>query len=262
MFLIVFGLNLNFVFGQSATETIWDPFNPVVYFIHTILGTLGVISAFVALFALKGGKLHIRMGWIFTLMVVVSAVTAILFSFTAIAPLAISSGLIVIGLVLSSILAIRARSRSVKIGEWAAFVLLAISFLALFAQSALISGTVLGLIPLPPPPPDIVIPPMSAMATMAVTQGVYALIVLAFLIGDIKFFRLNSEKRSEYRFRRHLSRMAFALAIAVHAPVVTFGNDLGLNPLVAFFGPFIIYPVIMYSLRKHRLLNRNTAINI
>jgi hypothetical protein len=44
--------------------------------------------------------------------------------------------------------------------------------------------------------------------------------------------------------------MAFAVAIAVHAPIVSFGDRLGLNPDVAFFGPFILWPIIVYATRK------------
>jgi hypothetical protein len=48
--------------------------------------------------------------------------------------------------------------------------------------------------------------------------------------------------------------MAFALAIAVHAPIVSFGDDWGIHPVMAFFGPFVLWPLLVHAFRNHRLV--------
>jgi hypothetical protein len=80
----------------------------------------------------------------------------------------------------------------------------------------------------------------------------YSLFPLGLLIGDIRFLRLDGQERAAVRLPRHYSRMAFALAIAVHAPIVSFGDDLGLHPAVAFFGPFVIWPAIVFFFRRRQ----------
>ncbi len=240
----------------------WEPYNPAIYFLHTVLGTVGVLSAIIALGALKGKTLHIRMGWVFIVMVAVAATTAIIFSFTRPSPLSVASALITYGLVLGAILALRERSGWVKFGESIAFALLALPFIALFLMALLPVVVELGIIPLPPPPPGApdIPPPTTSDTLFAIGfTGLYALIVLCFLIGDLRFFRLGVKERDAKRFRRHLSRMTFALAIAIHAPIVTFGDRLGLDPFLAFFGPFLLYPIVMYFFRNHRLLNQDPA---
>lgn len=60
-----------------------DPFPPVVYFLHTILGTVGVLLAVVALAGVKGSSTHVRAGWGFVAASVVAALTAVAFSVTS-----------------------------------------------------------------------------------------------------------------------------------------------------------------------------------
>jgi hypothetical protein len=66
----------------------------------------------------------------------------------------------------------------------------------------------------------------------------------------MRFLRMPDNERRRRRVGRHLSRMAFAFAIAVHAPVVSFADDLNLDPNVAFFGPFLIWPIILWRFRS------------
>jgi hypothetical protein len=239
---------------------IWDPFDPVVYFLHTILGTTGVIAAVVALSAIKGSKFHIRAGWIFSALVLVAAFTAMMFSATRLSPPAIVSSLFVIGLVLGAILALRPRNTGVRWGERLAVALLGIAFLAQFVGALLPFLDWLGL--LPPPPPSVNLPVLTTAGYISGVAfvGVYALIILAFLVSDFRFLRLKGGERQAQGFRRHLSRMAFAFAIAVHAPIVSLAGNFGLASSAAanfgfFYGPFVVYPIIMYLLRNHRLLS-------
>jgi hypothetical protein len=249
--------------GREFARTwmnIWDPFNPVVYFLHTILGAVGVMAAVLALTAIKGSAFHIRAGLTFSALVVVAAITAIIFSATRPAPDAIVSSLFVIGLVLGAILALRPRTTATKWGERLAVVLLVVAFLGQFVGALLMSLDWAGL--LPPPPPSVNRPVLTSAERLSAIAfvGTYALIILAFLVSDFKFLRLTGEHRQGLGFRRHLSRMAFALAIAVHAPIVSLSGNFGIGNSAAanfgvFYGPFVIYPVIMYLLRNHRLLS-------
>ncbi len=125
------------------------------------MGTVGVLCAIIALGSQKGGKLHIRMGWVFVVMVAIAATSAIGFSFTRPSPLSVASSLFTYGLVLGAILALRERSGWVKFGERVAFALLIIPFIGLSLMALLPVGSVLGIIPLPPPPPGVPLPTTS-----------------------------------------------------------------------------------------------------
>jgi hypothetical protein len=183
-----------------------------------------------------------------------------MFSATRLSPPAIVSSLFVIGLVLGAILALRPRTTAVKLGERFAVVLLAVAFLGQFVGALLPFLGWLGL--LPPPPPSLNLPELTTLDYISgiAFAGIYALIILAFLISDFRFLRVNDARRQASSFRRHLSRMAFALAIAVHAPIVSLSGSFGIGNSEAanfavFYGPFIIYPIIMYVLRNHKFLN-------
>lgn len=82
------------------------------------------------------------------------------------------------------------------------------------------------------PPPEAELPPLYVLALPLL----YAAFPTHFLLDDRRF-RQPGADRSARAYPRHLSRMAFAFAIAVHAPVVSFADDLQLNLYVAFLGP-------------------------
>lgn len=127
-------------------------------------------------------------------------------------------------------LSLRLRSRGVVFGEWAAFALMLIPALGLLLMTA---------------------PPLLGGAPVQVWAWPlpYAFFSLWFLADDVRFLRLRDERRRAARLPRHLSRMAFAFAIAVHAPVVSFGDRWGIDPVLAFFGPFVLWPIIVFSTR-------------
>ena len=80
----------------------------------------------------------------------------------------------------------------------------------------------------------------------------YAIFLSILLTNDIRFKRLAVEARQRKRLARHISKMAFALAIAMHAPIVSFSDELGLHPALAFFGPFSLWPAIIVYFKKTR----------
>ena len=204
---------------------IWDPFHPVAYFLHTTLGIAGILGAIIALAVTKGTNPHIFAGRTFAVAAAVAAATAIGFSITTFAPMAIASGMITISTVGSAFLALRSKSPRVAAGE------LVTTFLMAVVLLWLLYGVVMSI----PQGGLLWIPPL-----------LFAAFSAAFLVNDIRFIRQDDAARKSKRLPRHLSRMAFAFSVAVHAPIVVFADDINLHPGLAFYGPFMIWPVIFF----------------
>lgn len=225
-----------------------NPFPPASYFLHTIIGTLGVLLAVVALAVAKGSRPHVAAGRGFTAAATIAAATAVHFSFTEPSPLAISSSLMMFGLLLGAVLALRAPTARVRFGEWTATALMALAWLVLVLLGAFGLAAWAGLLTPPPgqsaPPLLAVLPPLA-----------YAVFPTWFLLDDLRFRRPGARQRPR-AIGRHFSRMAFALAIAVHAPLVSFADDLGIPGWLAFFGPFLLWPLLLAGFRNHPLLRQ------
>lgn len=221
---------------------IWDPFHPFAYFLHTTLGVAGVLGAILALAMTKGSGRHILAGRTFAVAAAVAAGTAIAFSFTAFAPMAIASSVLTFGAIGSAFLALRSKSPRVTASE-----VLTTSLMA-FAVIWLLAGVALSV----PQGGLLWIPPL-----------VLAGFAAAFLFNDIRFMRLDDIDRKAVRLQRHLSRMTFAFVIAVHAPIVVFADDLGIHPGIAFYCPFLIWPAIVlyFRMRLHRGLYNSIVMN-
>jgi len=86
-----------------------------------------------------------------------------------------------------------------------------------------------------------------------------AVFCVAFLINDVRFMKQDDSGRRLKRLPRHMSRMTFAFAIAVHQPIVIFADDLRIHPGLAFYGPFILWPVLVHffngRLKKKQILS-------
>jgi hypothetical protein len=217
---------------------IWDPFHPIAYFLHTFLGVAGILGAIFALSLIKGSSLHMLAGRTFVVAVAVVSTTAIVFSFVTFAPMAIASAAMSLSAVGSAFLALRVKSTGVAAGELMTTTLMALALLWL-SYGVMLSMPQGGLLWIP--------------------TLIFALCSAALLVNDIRFIRLDDAARRSKRLPRHFSRMAFALAIAVHAPIVVFADDLGIHPGLAFYGPFIIWPVI-YFFFKSRIKNNTLVI--
>ena len=203
---------------------IWDPFHPIAYFLHAALGFAGILGAIAALGVVKGSSPHIWAGRLFVLAAAVAAGTAISFSFTNFAPMALASAGMMFSLVGGALLAHRSKSSAVVAGELATTILMAV-VLAWLLYGVRLAAPLGGLLWIPP--------------------LILALFCAAFLVNDIRFMRLDDAGRSPKRVPRHFSRMAFAVALAVHEPIVVFSDDLGIHPGLAFYAPFIIWPAIV-----------------
>lgn len=207
---------------------IWEPFDPFSYFMHTILGGLGILGAIVALSMLKGSSGHVWSGRLFAFAAFVAAATAIVFGLTEFSGAALASSIMTFSCLGAALFALRPKSKAVFSGEILTTALMGLTFLWLL----------LGIL-------------MSLQSGGWLPPLLYSLFPLGLFVGDIRFLRLNEEQRATIGLSRHFSRMAFALAIAVHAPIVTFSEALNLHPAPAFFGPFLIWPAIVLFFR-HR----------
>lgn len=205
---------------------IWEPFDPVSYFLHTIVGTVGVVAAIVALVSLKGASVHKRAGWVFVAAAAVAASTAFVFSLTQASLLVVTSCFMTISLLVGAVLATRERTRAVAVGEGLALLLMGLVALQIWGNVVM---WLLG----------------GASISELSMEILYAFFPLGFFAADVRHvFRRGPERRLR-AISRHLSRMGFAFAIAVHAPIVSFSDDLGLNPFLAFFGPFVLWPILL-----------------
>jgi hypothetical protein len=202
---------------------IWDPFHPFVYFVHTILGGVGLLGALIALSVTKGSSRHVLAGRAFAVAASVVAATAISFSITSFAPMAMASATITLSAIGSALLAIREKSQKVATGELATTILMAAVVLWLL-YGGVLSYSQGGLLWIPP--------------------LAFGAIAAALFVNDIRFMKYDSDVRENKRLTRHLSRMSFAFAIAVHEPIVIFADRLSIHPALAFYGPFIVWPLL------------------
>ncbi len=219
-----------------------DPFHPIAYFLHTTLGVAGILGAILALAMTKGSSRHILAGRTFAVAAAVAAGTAIAFSFTAFAPMAVASGVMTLSAIGSAFVALRSKSPRVTASE-----MLTTSLMA-FAVIWLLAGVAMSV----PQGGLLWIPPL-----------VLASFAAAPLVNDLRFMRLAVIERQAKRLPRHLSRMAFAFAIAVHAPIVVFADDFNIHPGLAFYCPFLIWPAIIFyfRIRLHRGLYNSIVMN-
>ena len=217
---------------------IWDPFHPIAYLLHAILGFAGIFGAMAALTLVKGSASHILAGRVFAAAAAVAAVTALVFSFTTFAPMAIASAVMLLSVVGSAILAHRSKSPSVATAEMVTTLMMAFVVLWLLYGVAMAA----------PHGGFLWIPPTFL-----------ACIAAALLVNDVRFIRLGESGRESRRLPRHLSRMAFAFAIALHEPIVVFSDDLNIHPIIAFYGPLIVWPAIFFFFNS-RIKNKSLTL--
>ncbi|MEZ5961725.1 MAG: hypothetical protein R3C30_15085 [Hyphomonadaceae bacterium] len=210
----------------TPTEAgLFDPggLEPMSYWAHLLIGTLGILAALTALMSAKGRPVHRAAGFTFAVCVLVAGATAISFSFTRFAPPAVLSSLVALYAVATSWLALRRAEPSVKRTEQALTGIIAIATLlfSLAATRAILVG----------------------IAPLADALSV-ALVPIILLVGDVLYFR-NYDERGAIRLRRHVWRMSWALAIAIRAPLFELRDDFSLNPLAVNYLPLLLPPLVM-----------------
>lgn len=195
------------------------PFDPISYYVHIVIGLIGLFAAITAFSARKGGPVHIGAGRVFAVCILIVSVTSIILLSVRTAPPLIVSTAAVTYAMGTALLALRPARKWVMISEigLALFQIAAVIIFLQFAVDEVMNGT----IPLIGPIVILVIPAI-------------------LLAGDINYFRQYNQ-RHKLRVRRHLSRMIWAFVIAVRAPLVEVNGTLQL-PVPVFFRTADRYP--------------------
>jgi uncharacterized membrane protein len=202
--------------------------------VHVTAGAIAIASGFVALYVLKGGKLHRKSGMVFVFaMLVMSMSGAVMAVGRAGAALNIPAGLVTAYLVVTSLLTVRppsARTRSIERGAMvAAFALGASSLVAAIVSGA--KGNV-GFVY-----------PLVMFAALALSAGE----------GDRRMIRAG-RLTGAARLRRHLWRMCTALFIAAASfflgPVRRIPEPLRIPALRLI--PLVVLVTMAYWLWRYR----------
>lgn len=157
--------------------------------IHIIAGLSGIVSGFIALYTLKGAKLHRRSGMVFVYAMLVVAVTGAVMGALILEMSAVIPGLLTFYLVITALRAVR---RPVLSFHW-------MDLAAMFwALTVGIASILHGFVAEGQP------------TTLYVVFGVVALLAA---LGDIRMM-LSGNIQGAQRIARHLWRMCLALFIA------------------------------------------------
>jgi uncharacterized membrane protein len=159
---------------------------------HVVAGTIAIVAGFLALYSVKGLKLHRKSGMVFVVAMLVMSISGTVMAFghpgTA---LNVPAGLVTAYLVITSLATVRPRTaQSLRVDRIAMMAAFAIGAGALLVA---MSGTV--------------------RAGMAYPLVMFALVALFAGEGDRRMIRAGGLKGAA-RLRRHLWRMCTALFIA------------------------------------------------
>lgn len=199
---------------------------------HVLAGTLAIVAGFIALYSVKGMKLHRKSGMVFVVAMLVMSISGTVMAFghpgTA---LNVPAGLVTAYLVITSLATVRPRSaRSLRLDQIAMLAAFAIGGGALLVAA---SGTV--------------------SAGMAYPLVLFALVALFAGEGDRRMIRAGGLKGAT-RLRRHLWRMCTALFIATGSfflgPVRRIPEPLR-EPLFRMI-PLVVLLTMAYWLWRYR----------
>jgi uncharacterized membrane protein len=211
--------------------------------VHIIAGTLGIVSGFLALYAVKGGTLHRKSGGVFVYaMVVMALVGATLAALGNVAPAAnVPVGLLTAYLVVTGVETVRSTPSLGRRFEVWMMVLAMSAGLALATFGVVAASRPTGKLDGMPPYPFLI---FGAIAALAV-------------IGDLRMLKQGGRLvlRGAPRVARHLWRMSTALLIAAfsfflgQAKVIP--KPIRIVPLL-MIPPMIVLVVMLYWLWRVR----------
>jgi hypothetical protein len=202
--------------------------------VHVLAGATAIVSGLIALYALKGLRLHRRSGTVFVLVMLVMSLSGVVIAVGRFgAALNITAGLVTAYLVITGFLTVQPpteRSRQVERG--AMFAAFALSFLTLVAAAVSAARG----------EPGFVIP-ILLFGLVAVLGGA----------GDRRMLGAGG-LRGSARLRRHLWRMCLALFIAAASfflgPVRRIPEPLRVPALRLL--PFVVLVTMVYWLWRYR----------
>ena len=199
--------------------------------IHIISGLIAIAAGYVAVFALKGAKLHRKSGMVFVYSMLVLAATGAVMAALKNQPANVIGGSLAFYLVSTGLLTVQRRDREFHlIDAVAALVGIAVGVLSIkFGIDGLnsASGTINGV------PPGM----MFFFATVALLGA----------LGDVRVM-LAGAPRGAHRIARHLWRMCFALFVAAGSfflgQAQVFPKPIRILPLLAIpaLMPLVLLP--------------------
>jgi hypothetical protein len=195
---------------------------------HVTAGVIAIVTGFVALYVLKGGRLHRRSGMIFAYaMLVMSLSGAVMAIGRGSAAINVPAGLVTAYLVITSLATVRPPSAGLRRVERVCMV---VAF-SIGAGSLLIAITVRGARPL----------------------AMFGIVALCASVGDYWMIRAGGLQGAA-RLRRHLWRMCTALFIAAGSfflgPVRRIPEPLR-DPAFRLI-PFVVLVTMVYWLWRYR----------
>nr|WP_298927391.1 hypothetical protein [uncultured Erythrobacter sp.] len=220
------------LFGPDPIEFLDPaPYSALEYQGHMIAGTVWFVAAIIALFAMKGGKLHIRAGQICVISVLLVALSAvIMLAVEWVNPLFLNSvtATYAVG---TAWLALKPGTKRVRGLEYG-LSLFEIAGLAVFLSLA--------------------IPAVTAGNVPLIGPAIVAALPIILLLGDLNFHS-KPDQRAKLRVRRHLARMVWAFVIVLRAPLVEFETggfyDVP-DPLLVAGPPLLGIAMLIYFQRK------------
>lgn len=216
---------------------IWEPFDPVSYFIHVGLGVLALAAGLYALASSKGSANHKRAGRWFAYPMLLVALSTFVFMFYHFLPLAIVMALATLYCISSAIRAAGHTRYTRRI--WDGFLLVIPLLLCVFAamqciRFAQIEGA-----------------PVVGPAILALTFGWLTLQDIALL--NHKHLEANAW------LRRHAVRMVLALTFAIMA-VVRIGINFGLTLEQTVVIPLLVaFLICAYFYRRYPIAVPTTS---
>lgn len=196
--------------------------------LHIIAGLFGLISGAVALYALKGGKLHRKSGMVFVYaMLLMSGTGAVLAAVKTHERISVVAGMLAFYLTLTALLTVRHNYKKL---HWIDFVA------AFFGLATVFIGLKFGIEGLNNPDGNIDGQP-------GLVGLIFGFIALLGVLGDIRFTGWGI--KGTHRLARHLWRMCFALWIAVTSFFLG-QSQVFPEPIRKF--PLLVTPVLLVLL--------------
>ena len=218
-------------------------FDPVLYWLHVVLGFSTVVFVILALASQKGSALHRRSGQLFSIGMSVAALTALVgFGRGVPPPPPMISALAALYGMAMAILSLKERSGPLKALQVAVIIL-----------PTLIGLLYVGFIGFVLTNPDL-------PKYLLVLGPAAGMLFLVMAWKDVQFLR-EGEVGRERRLRRHGWRMALVAAEVVRAPAISFGPPFLGDATFDFysFGPFALVPLFYFASLPQWLKNDKAA---
>jgi hypothetical protein len=168
----------------------------LIYIVHIVAGSLGLLSGYIALYAAKGAALHRRSGMVFVYAMLTMAVfgTTIAAVRNVAPAINIPAGLLTSYLVITSLLTVRPLGPR---GRWLSIALMLVALTVGLTDLVFALKTFAG----------------TSMRWAGIPLMMFASVGILGSVGDFRVMR-SGALRGSARIARHLWRMSFALFIA------------------------------------------------